>query len=469
MGIAVAAASCASPKPEAVFLVKPYLQIGREASGGRLELRWETDDTPHRFEVQTRANVKLAWRAPEPARQMPVTRPDTGAYMALQAELRNLVPDGVFWYRVLRDGHEVFGSWARAPRKPDAPSSFAVTGDCGSGSDEEKAIAYQIFRRNPDYVAIAGDVVYSNGRLGEYRRRLYPFFNADTESVQVGAPLMRSVPVVSAPGNHDIAGGATKRAGDLMSFPDGMAWFLEWSQPLNGPPIEAGSPSAAPILGPSDRQEAFRAAAGTRYPRMANFSFEYGGVHWTILDSNPYVDWTSEPLRNWLKDDIRRAHRRWHVVMFHHASFHSSRQHFSDQQMRVLADVFQTSGVDVVFSGHVHNYQRSYPLLFTPRHHPDGSWRSVSGEVDGTFVTDRPQNSARYVRPRGVVYVVSGAGGAPLYDGGQDKAPETWQPFTARMRSLVHSFTFVNADDNKLRFTQIDVTGREIDRFSIER
>ena len=37
---------------------------------------------------------------------------------------------------------------------------------------------------------------------------------------------------------------------------------------------------------------AFTEAAGEAYPRMTNFSFDYGNAHWTVIDSNPYVDWT---------------------------------------------------------------------------------------------------------------------------------------------------------------------------------
>ena len=27
---------------------------------------------------------------------------------------------------------------------------------------------------------------------------------------------------------------------------------------------------------------------------MTNFSFDYGNAHWTVIDSNPYVDWTDK-------------------------------------------------------------------------------------------------------------------------------------------------------------------------------
>jgi hypothetical protein len=110
-----------------------------------------------------------------------------------------------------------------------------------------------------------------------------------------------------------------------------------------------------------------RCCVGDTYPRMANFSFDYGNAHWTVLDSNPYVDWTNPELRGWAERDLAAARERtWRFVAFHHPGFNSSKAHLNDQQMRLLADVFEAGGVDVVFSGHVQNYQRTYPLRFTP-------------------------------------------------------------------------------------------------------
>ena len=98
---------------------------------------------------------------------------------------------------------------------------------------------------------------------------------------------------------------------------------------------------------------------------MANYSFDYGNSHWTFLDSNVYVDWSDAYLRNWLARDLAAArHATWKFVVFHHAAFNSSRAHFSEQQMRLVSDILEQRGVDIVFNGHVHNYQRTRPLKF---------------------------------------------------------------------------------------------------------
>jgi len=52
--------------------------------------------------------------------------------------------------------------------------------------------------------------------------------------------------------------------------------------------------------------------------------------------------------------------------MFHHPGFSSSLDHFEQEQMRLLSPIFEKGKVDVVFNGHVHNYQRSFPMRFAP-------------------------------------------------------------------------------------------------------
>ena len=57
-----------------------------------------------------------------------------------------------------------------------------------------------------------------------------------------------------------------------------------------------------------------------------------------------------------------------------HAPFNSSRAHFNEQQMRLVSDVLEHRGVDIVFNGHVHNYQRTRPLKFLATPAPDRSF-----------------------------------------------------------------------------------------------
>src|SRR5262249_37988607 len=198
-------------------------------------------------------------------------------------------------------------------------------------------------------------IVYNSGRISEYRKRFFPVYNADEASPEVGAPLLRSTLFIAAPGNHDIF------ERDLGTYPDGLAYFLYWAQPLNGPLETVGSPNTPTLEGAEKNWTPFLEAAGKNYPRMANFSFDYSNAHWIVLDSNSYVNWTDPSLRAWISKDLTSAKSAtWRFVGFHHPGFSSSKVHFEDQWMRVLSDVFEQGAVDVVFAGHVHNYQRSF-------------------------------------------------------------------------------------------------------------
>ena len=112
---------------------------------------------------------------------------------------------------------------------------------------------------------------------------------------------MRSTLFVAAAGNHDIA------SRDLEKTPDGLAYFYYWYQPLNGPTGAEGGPLVAPVPGSESNKKAFLEAAGKAFPLMANFSFDYGNAHWTILDANATVDWTNSQLQEWVANDLASA------------------------------------------------------------------------------------------------------------------------------------------------------------------
>ena len=184
----------------------------------------------------------------------------------------------------------------RGPRadagRRDAPSGVALVGDIADGhlGGLEGRLADRR-RERPDLLVVTGDIVYSQGRISEYSARFFPVYNADAASPDQGAPVLRTTLSVAAPGNHDTA------TRDLGSVPDGLAYFLAWSQPLNGPLGDSEGPNVPSLIGPPGRCAAYRAAAGPTFPRMANFSFDCGDVHWTVLDANNYVDWTNREPR----------------------------------------------------------------------------------------------------------------------------------------------------------------------------
>ena len=137
--------------------------------------------------------------------------------------------------------------------------------------------------------------------------------------------------------------------------------------------------------------------------------------------------------------------------------------------MRVLCPVFERHGVDMVVSGHVHNYQRTLPLRFAPVLGLNGNYVSARGEVQGQISLDREFDGKTQTVASGVIYLISGAGGASLYDRSQHDRPETMEDFTAKFISATHSFTVMDVAERRLTVRQIGSDGKELDRFMVEK
>jgi len=468
-------ASVKAPKaevkaPEGPFLVKPYLQPGHSVAAGKVVLMWHAADSDSVWAVETRAAADRPWQAVAKAPSaVRVAVPSIEPHRVYHLALTGLEPGKKFGYRISQDNKVVFEAEGRAPRSADQKQRFVVFGDCGANSPEQKAIAYRAFLEKPHYVMITGDLVYDKGLISEYRNNFWPIYNADTASPSEGAPLLRSTLFLAAPGNHDIA------SRDLGKNPDGLAYFYYWFQPLNGPVAAEGSPLVAPVVGPEETKKAFLAGAGKAFPRMANFSMDYGNVHWTVLDANATVDWTDRELQDWVAKDLEAAKgAKWRFVSFHQPGFHSSKTHFNEQYMRILAPVFEAGKVDLVFNGHVHNYQRTYPMTFVPAKEngakptmgPDGKL-SKARRVDGKWTLDKKFNGKSDTTPEGVIYVVSGAGGQHLYNPEQQDDPTSWQEFTFKHISKDHTFTVTEIDGPTLTLRQLTAEGYEVDSFVI--
>lgn len=470
------------PTPDDLFTVLPYVQPGDAVPAPTAA----TPDSATGIAAPASASAALVWQTatdnkPEPAQwtvEQRTSGTDTWTRVSGTPAARNwaapgavsarvwsvplagLVPGALFDYRVSKDNKPVFVGRARAARPAGENLRFVVFGDCAAGTAGQKKVAYQTSLAKPDFVFITGDIVYDRGRESEYLSRFFPIYNASTADPAKGAPLLRSTLFYAAPGNHDTA------YRDLSKWPDGMAYFAEWRLPLNGPDVKPGV-NAANATGDEQAVKALTEASGSAFPRMANYSFRQGDTYWLVLDSNPYVDWTAKELHDWVDKELAGAKdAKWRFVAFHHPPFHSSEEHADDQQMRVLCDLFEKYKVDVVWSGHVHNYQRSYPLHFTAKKADDGTLRDAKNRVAGDWKLDKAFDGTKNTKPDGVIYIVTGAGGANLYDADKQNKPEAWLPFTAKYVA-VHGLTLADVKGNKLSVRQIGEDGSEQDHFTI--
>lgn len=155
--------------------------------------------------------------------------------------------------------------------------------------------------------------------------------------------------------------------------------------------------------------------AGKRY-----YSFKKGNVRFFALDSN-YMD----PVQlAWIEQELKGSGSDWKIAYFHHPLYSSGR-HGSQTDLRtVIEPLFLKYGVDVVFSGHEHFYQRI-----------------------------KPQG--------GIYYFVSGAAGE-LRPGDIKQSALTAAGFDSD-----RSFMLVEVAGKKLSFQAISRTGQTVDKGTI--
>jgi hypothetical protein len=454
------------------LLVRPYLQPGNASTLTKEEkvLIWQTDSVAATFTVEyvpgkAFASSGTTERVKPTVTLLILNNKTTRVYRAILSGLRF---DTEYTYRVMQYD-QVLSTGTFTSRTKNARVRFAVFGDCGAGTPQQAQIASQVFQQQPQFVLVTGDNVYSRGLESEYRKNFFPAYTSPKADPSVGAPLMQSIPFYMLVGNHDIYGQ------NLDKYPDGLAYFYYNDLPLNAPvPTSTLVPA-----GSDDKIKAFKKAAGKRYPGMTNYSFDYGNVHIVCLDANTYINPLDPALISWLSDDLRATKADWKIVAWHHPSFNTSKTHYNDQIMRLLSPTLEQLGIDLVLTGHVHNYQRTRPLTFEPQV-DDSKTRYVitdEGRVNGTFHLDTLFDGVHQTKPKGIIYIVTGAGGAVLYDKDfganpdlwKHDPPENWVPFTVTMITDKHSFTLIETDGKKLTLRQLDAQGTVLDSISITR
>ena len=111
-----------------------------------------------------------------------------------------------------------------------------------------------------------------------------------------------------------------------------------------------------------------------------------------------------------------------------------------------------------------------YPLRFVARRtRPDGKHGTPAktGTSTASWTLDKSFDGQTDTRPDGVIYLVTGAGGADLYNPEQQDDPASWQEFTHKFVSKVHSLTVADVDGPTLTVRQVSADGEELDRFVV--
>jgi len=180
---------------------------------------------------------------------------------------------------------------------------FAVIGDTGTGTSSQYEIGAQLTQARQtfpfEFVIMLGDNIYGSERPQDFVNK----FEKPYESL-----LGAKVPFYAALGNHD----------DPMQ---------RYYKPFN--------------------------MNGERY-----YTFSKGNARFFVLDSN-YMDQTQ---LKWLEEQLSRSNDHWKIAYFHHPLYSSGEKHGSEVDLRTQVEpLFMKYGVDVVFAGHEHFYERIKP------------------------------------------------------------------------------------------------------------
>jgi 3',5'-cyclic AMP phosphodiesterase CpdA len=154
------------------------------------------------------------------------------------------------------------------------------------------------------------------------------------------------------------------------------------------------------------------------------YSFKKGNVHFFALDSN-YMD---PKQLDWLQKQLQSAgNDEWKICFFHHPLYSSARKHGPATDLRLLLEpIFIKYGVNVVFAGHEHVYERI-----------------------------RPQN--------GIYYFTEGSSGQ-LRSGGLDRSSITANGFDSD-----RAFMLIEIADQQMYFETVSRTGTVVDSGVIQR
>jgi len=152
------------------------------------------------------------------------------------------------------------------------------------------------------------------------------------------------------------------------------------------------------------------------------YSFDNGPVHFVCLDSNVRNSLRLSQIF-WLIKDLKQNTNTYTIVFFHHPPY-SSGNHGSTIYLRLIWGlIFEHFDVDIVFNGHDHSYER--------------------GKV------------------KNVTYVVTGGGGAPLYDIGH----KWWTIYSEK----TFHYCLLSCNMTKLSFKAIKPNGTVFDAFEIQK
>ncbi|MBT3425775.1 MAG: metallophosphoesterase family protein [Gammaproteobacteria bacterium] len=306
-----------------------------------------------------------------------------------QVSLTGLEADTAYYYTLGGSGSAAVSHFNTAPKPGQLPADGNIhiwlLGDSGTETEvqgghpvhqgealevldgflkynEEQAVSEPL-----DLILLLGDNAYLDGTDEQWQGAYFDIYTDLIDSTATWPTI----------GNHEMGGGPLDiclfrrlpqcEKGPLVSHFGGISRSSNPdSYDSNGDgPDPGGLPYLKIFTLPSKAEQGGVASGTEQY-----YSFGYGNVHVVSLDSQLS---NRDPvqrlaMRDWLIDDLNGNTLDWTVVIFHHPPYSKGQNHDSDVEQneidmrQTFAPVFEAHGVDVVYSGHAHSYERSWYL-----------------------------------------------------------------------------------------------------------
>ena len=357
------------------FIVKPYLQYG------------------------TRDSMTIMWRAAKPGpgvvhwgenARCKNSIESTKETEIQEVKITGLKPETQYFYwvdSVDANGNTIESdvSTFQTAAKPDTPFAFAVISDTQHNPKVSGPIAELAWAQRPNFLLHAGDLV-DQGRMSD------DWIDEFFASMH---PLISRVPMFPVLGNHEQN---AKAYYQYMSLPDPEYYY----------------------------------------------QFSYGNADFFMIDSNKKVDSDSEQFK-WLDKALADSQATWKFVSHHHPPYSSDENDYGnlwktnkssrgDTRMRALIPLYDKYGVDIVWTGHIHSYERTWPLR-----------ENKAVDVNGT------------------IYMITGGGGGSL------ETPGPYRPFFQNNVRRGHHYVMVAINGRKLEFKAFSLDDKMFDSMTISK
>ena len=277
-------------------------------------------------------------------------------------------------------------STLQTANKEDTPFGFVVLSDTQRQPKVASALATAAWALRPNFVVISGDLVDAGNSKKQWTNEFFASLK----------PLVERVPFYPVLGNHEQD---TRFYYDYMSLPNPEYYY----------------------------------------------TFRFGNTQFFMLDTNRDVRPGTEQYL-WLEKELAASKARWKICVHHQPPFSSDddygndwkrpirRATLGDMKAKPLVALYDRYQVDIVWCGHVHSYERTWPIR-------DGK----PVEKDGTL------------------YMITGGGGGPL------ETPGPYRPGFQRHLKTDHHFCYVTVHRGELEIQAYDISGRLFDTTKLQK